>query len=104
MTLASIAKGRRPSLSRLELIGVVLDYGVGEELLAHSLDLGLGAFGIALRHVDLDIFALAHIANRAEAERMKRAGNGLALRVEHALFQRDGDARLHGSQAFFLFR
>src|SRR3972149_3582486 len=90
-----VSKGEAPDLSRLELIGVVLDDGVGEELLAHALHFGAGAFRIALGHLDLDIFTLAHIANRAEAERMERAGDRLALRVEHARLQRDGDARLH---------
>jgi hypothetical protein len=61
-------------LSRVELIGVVLDDGVGEELFAHALDLGAGAAGVGLDHLDLDIFALAHVANGAEAERMQRAG------------------------------
>src|SRR5262249_9439178 len=103
MTPISTTKEYRPGLSRLELIGVVLDNGIGEELLAHPLDLGLGAFGIVLRHLDLDIFTLAHIANRAEAERVQRAGDGLALRIEHALLQRDGDSRLHnpGLSSYF---
>src|SRR5262249_41332568 len=43
-------------------------------------------------------------ANRAEAERVQRAGDGLALRIEHALLQRDGDSRLHNPRAFVLFR
>ena len=76
------------ALSRLEFISVVLDDGVGEELLAHALYFGAGARRIALGHLDLDIFTLAHIANRAEAERMERAGDRLALRVEHARLHR----------------
>ena len=86
-------------LSRLELIGVVLDDGVGEKLLAHALDLGAGASGIALLHLDLDIFALAHIANRAEAKRVQRARDRLSLRVEHPGLERDGDARLHAGRS-----
>ena len=69
-TIASMTKEYQLGLSRLELIGVVLDDGVGEKLLAHALNLGAGASGIALLHLDLDIFALAHIANRAEAKRI----------------------------------
>src|SRR5688572_8402344 len=56
------------SLRRLEFIGVVLDDGVGEELLAHALDLGAGLVGIALGHFDLDILALTDAVDRAEAE------------------------------------
>src|SRR5262245_7796570 len=96
MTLASRTQEKTNLVSsRLELIGVILDDGVGEELLAHALDLRAGAAGIALGHLDLDIFALAHVANRAEAERVQRAGDGLALRIEYARLQRDGNARLH---------
>ena len=43
---------------------------------------------VLLGHLDLDIFALAHIADRAEAERMQRAFDRLALRIEHALASR----------------
>src|SRR5262245_21745581 len=68
--------------SRFELIGVILYDSVGEELLAHALDFRAGAAEIALGHLDLDIFALAHVANRAEAECMQRAGDGFALRIE----------------------
>src|SRR3990170_2828178 len=95
MTIALITKEYQPALSCLEFVSVILDDGVGEELLAHVLYFGAGARRIALGHLDLDIFTLAHIANRAEAERMERAGDRLALRVEHPRLQRDGDARLH---------
>ena len=63
-TIASMTKEYQRGLSRLELIGVVLDDGVGEKLLAHALHFGAGHGRIALGHFDLDIFPLAHSANR----------------------------------------
>ena len=71
------AQGRRRASSRLELIGVVLDHGVGEKLLAHALDFGARLGRVVLGQLDLDKLALAHIANRAEAERVQ--GVAMAL-------------------------
>src|SRR3974390_3190722 len=47
--------------------------------------------------VDLDVehLALAHAGDALDAERAQRAFDRLALRIENAGFQRDGDARFH---------
>src|SRR4029078_5460101 len=89
------------SLSSLELIGVILDDGVGEQLLAHALHLRAGTCRILLRHLDLDIFAFAHALNPTKAKGMQRTLDGLALRIEHAGFQGDGDARFHRVRPYF---
>ena len=77
----------------LELISVILDDCVCEKLFTHALHFGARAGRIAFGDFDLDILALTDTINRAEAERMQRALDRLALRIEHAGLRRDGDTR-----------
>ena len=46
--------------------------------------------------LDVEHLALAHARDARNAERLQRALDRLALRIEHAGFQRDGDAGFHG--------
>ena len=54
--------------------------------------------GGAVRSLDLDVehLALAHAGDAADAQRSQGALDGLALRIEDAGFQRNGDAGFHG--------
>src|SRR5882757_6014553 len=63
MTADFIAKG--PS-SQLNL--VILDHCVGDQLVAHRLDLGLGLGPVHLTQFDLEIFALAHMLDATETQ------------------------------------
>src|SRR3546814_7226000 len=54
--------------SGVQLDGVVLDHRVGEQLLAHGLDLGARLRWIALGELELDDLALAHVIHAGEAE------------------------------------
>src|SRR4051812_19769093 len=68
---------------------VVLDQGVGEELLAELAE-PLGVLGLQLDHPsDVDVL------DPLEAERRQRPLDRLALRVEDALLGPDQHARLH---------
>ena len=69
----------------------ILDYGVGQQLPAHGLDLGFGLGGVGFGQLKLDELALADVGDAAEAERLKRVLDGLALRVEDALLEGDVD-------------
>ena len=46
-------------------------------------------------NVELDIFPLPHMLDFGKAQRVERAFDRLALRIEHAFLQRDLDLRLH---------
>ena len=65
---------------------VVLDEGVGQERLAH-----LGK-AVGLVHFELDQPSHPHVAHALEAERRKRALDGLALGVQDPLLRPDQDA------------
>jgi hypothetical protein len=67
---------------------VVLDQGIGEQLLAELAEL-LRIVGLELDHPpDVDV------ADALEAERRQRPLDRLALRVEDALLRADQDSRL----------
>jgi hypothetical protein len=69
-------RGRR---DRSNLDGVVLDDGIGEQLLAHLLDRRPGASLVGLGEFDLDVLALADVGDAAEAEIAEGMGDRLAL-------------------------
>src|SRR6202166_4384080 len=84
----------RPSSSG-DLDAVVLDHGVGQKLFGRCLERRLGAGAIGAFDLDIEYLALADAGDPAHTERSQRAFNGLALRIEDAGFQRDGDAGFH---------
>src|SRR4051812_24532765 len=78
---------------------IVLDYRVREQLVGGCLERRLGrALVIALK-LDVEHLALAHAGDAGNAERFQRTFDGLALRVENAGFERDGDTSLHGGSS-----
>src|SRR5690606_38048966 len=81
--------------SAVQLDGIVLDHRVGEQLLAHGLDRGARLFGIALRQLELDDLALAHVVHSGEAEGGERVLDRLALGVENTALQGDVNACFH---------
>ena len=80
---------RHPDLHR-----VVLDQGVGEQLLAHRPRL---AGRVVAVDRQLDALADAHLADAGEPELRQGAGHGLALRVEDPLLGHDGHDHLRHS-------
>src|SRR5262245_57968482 len=74
---------------------IILDHSVREQFLGRLPERRLGAGAIAAVELDVEHLALAHAGDAADAERFQRALDGLALRVEDARLERDGDARLH---------
>src|SRR5258705_1579580 len=84
-------------MSVREVDRVILDHGIGQELLAHGVEIGLGLAAVGFLELDLDIFALADILDAGKAHDPQRMLDGASLRVENAGFEGDMDARLHGS-------
>src|SRR3984957_3833670 len=78
-----------------QLDRVVFDDRVGEQFSAHRLDLGLSRGAVRAVDLDLDQLALAHLADPGETQRGKRIADRLTLRVEHARFEADMNARFH---------
>src|SRR5262249_24106365 len=56
-------------VSTRELVRVVLDHGIRQQFLAHALDLDLGFGLVRLDEIDLDVLALAYVADAGEAKR-----------------------------------
>src|SRR5689334_24968333 len=74
---------------------VVLDHRVRQQLGAHLIDFGLGLGLVAFLEVDLDELALAHVADRCEAERVEGVGDGASLGIEDAVLEGNVDAGFH---------
>src|SRR5688572_7031324 len=74
---------------------VVLDHRVGEELFAHLPEALLGRAGIAVAELDVEHLALPYGADAGKAQRPERSLDGLALWVEDAGLESNGDASLH---------
>src|SRR5271169_5373985 len=77
---------RRIRSSRIELVGVVLDHGVGEQVLAYALYRCTRGRLARRAELHLDVLALAHVFDAGDAERRQRMLDRLALRVEHTGF------------------
>src|SRR5690606_34097488 len=59
---------------------------------------------VAAGKLDVEHLALPDAGDAIDAERLQRALDGLALRIEDAGFQRDGDARFHRRSALHQHR
>jgi hypothetical protein len=72
----------------------ILDHRIGEQFLAHGLEfgLGLGAVGGFKNHIE-DL-ALSDGIDAGKTKAAERMLDGLALRVENAVLERDSDACL----------
>src|SRR5262249_57311616 len=88
----------RASSQHLDLI--VLDDDVGEELVGRRFERRLGARRIDAVELDVEHLALAHAGDAGNTERLERAFYRLALRVEHARLEGDGDAGFHRGSGF----
>ena len=75
--------------------GVVFNHRIGEQLFAHIGQLRFGFRFVAFIQGHFDKFALAHAINAVKAKCAERVLNGFALRVEHAVFQRNVNGRFH---------
>src|SRR5260221_11400532 len=87
-------KGSLPALLH-QLVGVILDHGVGEKLSAYPLYLLASPALVGFGQIDLDILSLPDVVHAGEADARQRLLNRLALRVEDTGLERDPDARLH---------
>src|SRR6476660_2873567 len=74
---------------------IILDHRVGEELFGGVPQRRLGAGAIGAFDLYVEHLALAHAGDAVDAERAQRALDGLALRIENAGLQRNGNACLH---------
>jgi hypothetical protein len=69
---------------------------IGEHFARDPLDLGMGGGGVQrLSQPDYEILALPHVLDPLILHLLKGAVNGLPLRVENRLFERDIDMSLH---------
>src|SRR3977135_1058970 len=87
-----------------DLDAVILDHRVGEQLLGRLLEGGFGAALVRARDLDVEHLALAYARDAADAERFERALDRLALRIEDAGLEGDGDARFHGCLTGSVFK
>src|SRR6516165_5168747 len=95
MTTAALI-GLSPMLLRRRYVDrVVLDHRIGEQFLAHRLDLFAGADRISFRKIELDQLALAHLSNPRESKTCERIADRLTLRVQHARLQHYVNPRFH---------
>src|SRR5262245_35204918 len=81
---------------------IVLDQGVGEELVGGLLQRGLGLLAAAPLDLDVEHLALPHARHAGDPERFERTFDRLALGIEDAGFERDGDARFHAIPIFLI--
>lgn len=74
----------------------LFDHRIGEHVARDSLYLGMGGGSIdVVGQAKYEIFSLSHIFDSLIAHLVQRAVNGLTLRVENRLLQRDIDMSLH---------
>src|SRR5262245_6212673 len=74
---------------------VVLDQGIREQLVGRLLERCFRLLAVAAFELDVEHLALAHAGDAVHAERLEGTLDRLALRIENAGFERDGDASLH---------
>src|SRR5579864_3778527 len=93
-----LAGASRPSANSLVFQGVAVffNHGIGEDLprYAFHLRLRLGLAKVVVER-ELKVLALADITQALVAHLLQRALNGLALRVQNALLERDVDVSFH---------
>src|SRR5258708_30071242 len=83
------------SCSSQHLNAVVLDHRIGEEVFRGFFDRCFRPRPVGAIDLDVEHLALADAGNATDPERLQSALDRLALRIENAGFQCDGDARLH---------
>ena len=80
----------------LDPVGVLLDYGVGEDLAGDAFDLGASGAGLeAIGERKHEILALAHGSDIGKTDLAESVVDGLALGIEDRCLWRDIDMRLH---------
>src|ERR1700722_14950817 len=87
----------RSEASSGHLDAIILDHRVGKELVGGFPQQRFGGLGVAARKLDVEHLALAHAGHALDSERAERTLDRLALGVEDAGLQRDGDAGFHRS-------
>src|SRR6266446_10067919 len=86
-----------PSSSAQQFHIIVLDQGVGEELVGRLFERGFGLFAVAPLDLDVEYLALPDAGDAGDAERFQRAFDRLALGVQNTRFQGHGHTGLHGA-------
>src|SRR5262245_35165556 len=97
------ARPRRATRS-FELNLVILDQGIGEELVGRLLERGLRRLAVAALDLDVEHLALPHARHAGDAKRLERALDRLALGIEDAGLEGDGNARLHRFSCAYGYR
>src|SRR5438046_8174451 len=78
-------------LMSVDLDPIAFDHRIREELVRDLRGERSGRGRLGRRQIELEVFALPDILDRAVAERMERVGDRLALRVEDRRLERDED-------------
>src|SRR5476649_2220467 len=78
-----------PNVTSVHLDAIAFDHRIGQKLVGDFGGQRLRLRGFRRREIELEILALPDVFNPVVAERMQRVGDGLALRVEHRLLERD---------------
>jgi len=74
----------------------LFDHGIGENVASDSLYFGVGRSGIdVVGQPEHEILSLPHVFNSLVAHLVQGAVDGLTLRIENRLLQRDIDMSLH---------
>src|ERR1700752_5238939 len=82
------------------LDAIILEHGIGEQLVGGFLQRGFRTRLVAAFKLDVENLALANAGDAVHAEGAERALDRLALRIKDAGFQGNGSAPLH-SLCFF---
>ena len=78
--------------------GVIFNHGIGQQLLAHAVELRTRGSLVGSLKGHIKDLALTHRADIAETEAGQSAFDGLPLRIEHTGLEGDNDTSLHGSR------
>src|ERR1700684_1509429 len=78
-----------------QLNPVILDHGIRQQLVGGIFQRRLGLGLVGAGQFDIEHLALAHAGDAIDAERFQRAFDGVALRIENAGLECNGDARFH---------
>src|SRR5262245_22769037 len=74
---------------------IIFDHRIGEELVGCLLKRGLRLLAVGRVDLDVEHLALAHAGHAGDAERLERALDRLALRIEDAGLEGHGNTGLH---------
>src|SRR3546814_7391645 len=96
-TMTAVFMGGLPSVASGAFDAVVFDDGVGEQLRAHRIEIGVAD---VVGNLELDEAPRADIVDPGKAQPFERMMDRLALRVENPRLERHIDIHFHGCGPF----